>query len=211
MTKISKRSGAAKRATTLTFVWIVVALFMFNFTIAGPKGGGALCDFDGDSDCDSADIDDMFTANNHNLVAGEAVVNGVNDQYDLIADGTINNLDLSEWLSQAGTENGFASAYRRGDTDDVDTGSSRNVDIVDYNTLASNFSPTGSGSSWTIGNFDGDGDVDIVDFNSLASNVAPTGYGGSPEGVPEPSTMVLGMMGLLFGTGIAFCRKRLWT
>ena len=210
MSKSSNRSGAMNRTTTLTFVWVVIAVFMFNFGIVGAKPSGPLCDFDGDSDCDSDDIDDMYTANNHNLVTGEAVVNGVNDQYDLVADGTINNLDLSEWLDQAGTENGFASAYLRGDTDDLDTGSSRDIDIVDFNTVASNFNPTGSGSSWTIGNFDGDGDVDISDFNTVASNFAPTGYGGA-EGVPEPSTMVLCMMGLIFGTGVAFCRKRLWT
>lgn len=53
------------------------------------------------------------------------------------------------------------------------------IDITDFNTLATNFDPGGANAItnvWTVGNFDNDTDVDITDFNSLASNFAPGGY-----------------------------------
>jgi hypothetical protein len=61
---------------------------------------------------------------------------------------------------------------RRGDADlDGD------VDIRDFNVLATNFDPLGSNgpaNTWLQGNFDGDLDVDILDFNLLGSNFAPS-------------------------------------
>ena len=167
-----KKSSAAK----LTLVWVVVALFLVNFTIAGGKGPA--CDLNGDSSCDVADID--------TLAGGGAQ-------------------GITDWLAGAATENSHASPYLASDTD-LD----RDVDLRDYNALAGNFSPTGSGATFSQGDGDGDGDVDLSDYNSLAGSFAPTGYAGA-AGVPEPSSMVLCMLGLVFGSGIAFCRKRLWS
>jgi len=48
---------------------------------------------------------------------------------------------------------------------------------------------------WTTADFDLDGDV--TDFNSLANNFVPGGYGGSTGQIPEPTTIVLGMLGLV--------------
>ena len=43
-------------------------------------------------------------------------------------------------------------------------------------------------------------DVDITDFNFLASNFAPDGYGASA--VPEPSSLLLALLGLMLLTGV---------
>jgi len=56
-----------------------------------------------------------------------------------------------------------------------DSDGNRTVDITDFNTLASNFDPSGAnpGNSLSMGDFDLDGDIDITDFNTLASNFSP--------------------------------------
>ena len=62
---------------------------------------------------------------------------------------------------------------QRGDTDlDGD------IDIVDFNTVAMHFDPTGQNSphEWQQGNFDDDLDVDISDFAHIVRNFAPLGY-----------------------------------
>ena len=74
------------------------------------------------------------------------------------------------------------------------------IDITDFNILASNFDDTGANSTtnnWTTADFDADGDVDITDFNFLAANFVDTGYGGGVTGqVPEPTTWLLTLIGL---------------
>lgn len=76
----------------------------------------------------------------------------------------------------------------------------RDVDITDFNVLASNFSPVGDGDPtngpfWNQANFDGDDDIDITDFNYLAVNFAPSGYATSA--VPEPSSLFLTALALI--------------
>ena len=63
---------------------------------------------------------------------------------------------------------------RRGDVD-LDG----NVDIADFNLLATNFDPHGDspGNGWSQGNFDNDADTDITDFVALVRNFDPSGYG----------------------------------
>ena len=75
----------------------------------------------------------------------------------------------------------------------------RDVDITDFNSLASNFDPNGNHQphDWTEADFDSDGDVDITDFNGLASNFAPSGYASDPGQVPEPGTMGLLLIGVI--------------
>ena len=152
------------------------------------------CDFTPDATCDVADINQMFEAGN--LVTGVAVWPST-DRLDLTYNNTLNAADITEWLSQAATENGHSSPYLRGDTE-LD----RNVDITDFNSLATNFDPDGSTAphSWLEGNFDGDNDIDITDFNFLASNFAPDGYGASA--VPEPSSLLLALLGLMLLAGV---------
>jgi len=69
---------------------------------------------------------------------------------------------------------GYATPYLP-----VDTDLDRDIDITDFNNLASNFDPGGANAATnglSKGNTDGDDDVDITDFNTLATNFAPGGY-----------------------------------
>jgi len=79
-----------------------------------------------------------------------------------------------------------------------DADGDQDVDITDFNFLASNFDPTGGSGphDWTHADFDGDDDVDITDFGFLAANFAPNGYGVSDSLVPEPSAWLLIVLGL---------------
>lgn len=90
-----------------------------------------------------------------------------------------------------------------------DADGDKDVHITDFNSLASNFDPGGNNSStndWTTADFDVDGDIDITDFNSLASNFAPGEYGAA-NSIPEPSTMVLCVLGGV-SAGVFLVRKR---
>ena len=86
-----------------------------------------------------------------------------------------------------------------------DADGDKDIDITDFNILASNFDDAGANSAtndWTTADFDLDGDIDITDFNFLAANFADTGYGiVSPAGgqVPEPGTLALLLFGGLLG------------
>ena len=117
------------------------------------------------------------------------------DRYDLSENDTIDAADITWWLGLAAIANGHGSPCRRGDTE-----FDRDVDITDFNVLASHFDPTGDGGPvngpfWNEGNFDGDGDTDITDFNLLVANFAPSGYAMSA--IPEPSTMLLASLALV--------------
>ena len=127
------------------------------------------CDFTPDAACDLADINQMFQAGN--LVTG-VTTSVYTDRLDLVNTDTIDAEDITEWLAQAATANGHGSPYLRGDTE-LD----RDVDITDFNALASHFDPDGvfGPNVWSEGNFDGDYDTDITDFNLLAANFSPAG------------------------------------
>ena len=84
------------------------------------------------------------------------------------------------------------------------------VDITDFDILATNFSPTGTSAadSWTHTNFDDDNDVGITDFNSLAVNFPPGAHGSDTPGqVPEPSMIVSLILGGLMVSGVTSCRS----
>ena len=141
------------------------------------------CAFGGDSTCNTDDLDALYAVLN-------TTVPPTNPLFDLNADNVINMADLDQWLSLAATENGFDSAYLRGDT-----GLDRDVDLSDYNALASHFDPGGVYGPywWQDGNFDGD--VDLGDYNWLASNFVPNGYGQAA--VPEPASALLALLATL--------------
>ena len=73
----------------------------------------------------------------------------------------------------------------------------RDVDLTDYNNLASNFDPVGelAPHTWGHGNFDGDNDVDLVDYNVLAGHFDAGGYGTTA--VPEPATALPAVFAML--------------
>ena len=66
----------------------------------------------------------------------------------------------------------------------------KDIDITDFNILASNFDNIGANSDtndWTTADFDLDGDIDITDFNFLAGNFTDTDYISSPYGAKYPN------------------------
>ena len=156
------------------------------------------CDFPPDAVCELEYISQTFQAGN--LVAGVGT-SGDTDRMDLVDNDTIDAADITDWLVQAATANGHGSPYLRGDTE-LD----HDVDITDFNALASHFDPAGDGDPhngpfWDEGNFDGDDDTHITDFNLLATNFAPAGYATSA--IPEPSTMLLALLALVL-VGVSF-------
>ena len=97
-----------------------------------------------------------------------------------------------------------------------DTDLDHDIDITDFNALASNFSPEleRDGIYWyafkTVrqGDFNGDWRIDVTDFNTLADNFAPSGYPGpfdesGVSDVPEPSAILLASLTLIF-VGVSF-------
>ena len=121
------------------------------------------------------------------------------DRYDLSDNDILDAADITEWLSQAATFNGYSSPYLRGDTD-LD----RDIDLTDYNSLATNFDPLGAYGPhlWQDGNSDGDDDIDLTDYNALASNFQPLGYGAAA--VPEPASLCLLLTALLVLARVRF-------
>ena len=150
------------------------------------------CAFGGDASCNTADLDALYAVFNTSVPSTGSL-------FDLNFDNVVDAADLSEWLSLAAHENGHSSPYLRGDTD-LD----RDVDLTDYNSLATNFDPSGSYGPylWQDGNFDGDGNIDLSDYNALVGNFAPVGYGTAA--VPEPSSVCLLLAGLL--TWLTSCK-----
>ena len=149
-------------------------------------------DFNDDGSVDTADLDALY-------VVSDTTVPPTDSRFDLNSDNVINTADLDQWLILAATENGHSSAYLRGDTD-LD----RDIDLTDYNSLATNFDPIGADGPylWQDGNTDGDDDVDLADYNALASNFSPAGYGAAP--VPEPASLCLLLTALLLLARVRF-------
>jgi len=143
-----------------------------------------------------------FTTVNYNGTALSADFNGPDGSFrDHIADGLFRNVNYD--ANNVSVTNLLAL---EGDADgDID------IDITDFNILASNFDDTGANAAtndWTTADFDADGDIDITDFNFLAANFADTGYGGSVSGqVPEPSGIALLLLGLLGVGSYRLCRR----
>ncbi|MBI82358.1 MAG: hypothetical protein CMJ81_04105 [Planctomycetaceae bacterium] len=162
---------------------------------------GPTCDFNADSTCNLSDIDLMYTQGN--LVAGVPVTE-TNRHFDIVGDDILDPLDITEWLSQTATENGYSSPFQRGDTDGLNSTfpDTRNIDLTDYNTLSSRFDPSSIHGPhlWKHGNFDGDTDIDLADYNFLSTNFNPNGYNTVPA-VPEPYSVALGIFGVAIVLG----------
>ena len=110
---------------------------------------------------------------------------------DHVGEGRFRNLTYA--ASELRFDNLFAL---QGDAD-----GDQDVDITDFNALASHFDPDGATAShsWTEGNFNGDNTIDITDFNFLASNFASDGYGISV--IPEPTSFLSALLGLILLAG----------
>ena len=124
-------------------------------------------------------------------------------ELDLNSDSVVNNDDLDLWLAEAAIDNGYDSAYKKGDTN-LD----RTVDLQDFLNLANHFDPAGTANShsWGNGNSDGNNTIDLSDYAVLASNFNPLPYGSQVDAsVPEPSAMLLALLAIC---GAQLCLRR---
>jgi hypothetical protein len=151
---------------------------------------GSTGDFNGDGMWNVSDIDLL----NHEIVTG---ANG--SQFDLNGDSTVSTLDISQWLSVAATENGFAGPYLNGDAN-LDGA----VNAQDLNRLALTWQS--SNDQWSQGDFNSDGQANAGDLNVMALNwQKATPVAASP--VPEPGSAVLLFLGLVAVAGRAADRS----
>jgi hypothetical protein len=141
----------------------------------------SVCDFDGNSSCDLADIDAMTAA----------IFQGSPDmRFDLNGDSSIDQFDIAPWLASAATDNGFGEPYLPGDSN-LDG----SVDATDLNNLALNWRQ--SVTQWSGGDFKVDGFVDPGDLNALALNWRQSiPVAEANAAVPEPSAWLLTVVGL---------------
>ncbi len=148
------------------------------------------CDFNFDGVCNVPDIDRILGAL------------GTNDpQLDLDGSGTVDDGDITGWLADAATENGFAEPLLRGDTD-----LNGRTDAADLNNLAVNWQITNA-TSWMQGDFNGDHIVDAIDLNQIGlswqTEIALAALATAP--VPEPQALQLFVLG---GICLTFFRNR---
>ena len=105
------------------------------------------------------------------------IVAGTNDPtYDMNGDGSVDTVDLQQWLVDAGNQE-IGAPYLAGDAnlDGV-------VDVSDFNVWNGNKFTYRPG--WCAGDFNADGVVDVPDFNSWNGNKFTS---SQPAAVPEPA------------------------
>ena len=151
------------------------------------------CDFDGDGDCDLADLDALT----QEIVAGTDT-----PLFDLNGDGVVTISDVTDdttgWLAQGGAANADITGgnpFLEGDAN-LDGF----VDVTDFNIWNMNkFQSTGL---WSLADFSADGASDVTDFNIWNMNKFTS---SQPAGVPEPAGMATLLIGML---GLGFARRR---
>ena len=112
-------------------------------------------DFTGDGIYNCFDVDALVAQ----------IVIGTNSPFfDLTGDKLVNDVDLDQWLANAGSVNlASGNAYLRGDAN-LDG----KVSSTDLNRLALNWQQSVSG--WCAADFTADGEVNSADLNQLALN-----------------------------------------
>lgn len=145
-------------------------------------------DFNGDGVWNETDID---------LLSQEIVAGADNSAFDLNGDSIVNTSDLSQWLSDAATENGFTAPFLDGDANLDGT-----VNAQDLNRLALRWQQPID--QWSQGDFNSDGLANAADLNVMALNWQRSIIAAaSPTAVPEPRSQVFLLLGL---AGFAYRR-----
>jgi hypothetical protein len=146
----------------------------FRYFEALPYLSGDLSD---SGELDVADVD---------AIVGEIVAGTSNRAFDMNADGAVDPVDVTQWLSDAAEHNGFDQDYLTGDSN-LDG----SVNATDLNNLALNWQQ--NVALWSGGDFTADGSVNAADLNALALNWRNSVSMASPTAaaVPEPSAACL--------------------
>lgn len=131
-------------------------------------------DFNGNGYVDLADVNAL--TDQGDVVVGMPVP-PADAKYDLNSDSTVNSTDLTQWLADAATVNGYASAYLA-----CDVNLDRLVDIDDLNTVLSHFYPlTDPTAVFGDGDTNGDEQIDVTDLNRILTDFTPVAYGAESE------------------------------
>ena len=142
-------------------------------------------DFNADSTYDCADIDSLVSE-----IAG----GGNSSAFDLNGDGVTDELDLGQWLAEAGANNlSSGNAFLPGDAD-LDGF----VDVSDFNIWNGNAFTVATG--WCGGDFNADGFTDVGDFNVWNSHNFQSADFAAP--VPEPNAALLLCLAGIFVAGV---------
>lgn len=144
-----------------------------------PVSDGPACDFDGDGDCDLADIDSL----------GAAIATSTDiSTYDMNGDDILNRADLQFFLDHELVRKVNGDANFDGE-----------VSFPDFLTMSGNFNQ--SGATWSQGDFVPNGVVEFPDFLELSANFGRFPAGATASSVPEPAgvTGLLLSMAALFG------------
>ena len=85
------------------------------------------------------------------------------------------------------------------------------VNIFDINLVSSNWNPAGPVGAFAPGNINHDTVVNIFDINQISSNWAHVATNGGPahaQAVPEPSSIMIALVGLVGFLGLRGCCRR---
>jgi hypothetical protein len=140
----------------------------------------------------------VTTANQVDLVV---TLNG-----DANGDGVLNSADIDALYKQYGTGaagQAVVSAELKNmfNTGMGDANLDHCIDLLDFQTLLSNWQKSGPGLGWAQGDFNGDGTVNFSDFQLMLNDWNPVGF--TP--VPEPASLSLILLG-----GLALLRRKKW-
>lgn len=162
----------------------------WNMLIPGIDAGPSLaCDFNGDAQCDAADLDALY----ENWGGGGA--------FDVDGNGTVEAADISAWLTAASDpSNPYLNGERTFVLGDVDLDG--NVNSTDLGLLLNNFNDE-SGLLHGAGNLNDDTLINSVDLGLLLNNFGAT---SAAVAVPEPSS--LWIVSTLLCAFVAISRRR---